>query len=178
MFYLFFMFSRSRNPFLAFLESCHSQETSKSQVNFLFCRCSRAYFWVLWICVISSFPTFSRLRIPFIALSEATMSGWPWKFRSTSGFACACRYLWMGLINSRIIFFIPHVLEIKESIFRSITKIPCPGDLKNSGKLPVLQMNGSYMDFSNFFTLQLNTQPQKRRRWRNCKNSYEPCNNQ
>ena len=36
-----FMFSRSRNPFLAVSQSYHVWVTSKIQVNFRFCRCSR-----------------------------------------------------------------------------------------------------------------------------------------
>ena len=36
-------------------------------------------------------------------------------------------------------FSIPYVFHVKESIFRSITKLPCSGDLKNPGQLPVLQ---------------------------------------
>ena len=37
-------------------------------------------------------------------------------------------------------FFIPHVFQVKESIFRSFTKPPCSGDLENPGQLPVLQV--------------------------------------
>ena len=41
----FFMFSRSRNPFLAVSQSCHVRVTSKIQVNYRFRRC----LWVLMI---------------------------------------------------------------------------------------------------------------------------------
>ena len=34
-------------------------------------------------------------------------------------------------------FFIPYVFEIKESISRGVTKLPCSGDLENLGQLPV-----------------------------------------
>ena len=37
-------------------------------------------------------------------------------------------------------FSIPYVFEVKESISRSVTKLPCTDDLKNSGQLPVLQV--------------------------------------
>ena len=37
-------------------------------------------------------------------------------------------------------FFIPNVFEVKESIFRSFTKLPCSGDLENPDQLPVLQV--------------------------------------
>ena len=37
-------------------------------------------------------------------------------------------------------FFIPCVFEVKESISRSFTKLPCLGDLKNLGQLPVSEV--------------------------------------
>ena len=39
-----------------------------------------------------------------------------------------------------VIFFIFYVFEIKEFIFGSSTELPCSGDLKNLGQLPVLQV--------------------------------------
>ena len=45
----------------------------------------------------------------------------------------------MGLIDFRN-YFIPYVFEVKESISRSFTKLPCLDDLENSGQLPVLQV--------------------------------------
>ena len=45
----------------------------------------------------------------------------------------------MGLIDFRN-YFIPYVFEVKESISRSFTKLPCSDDLENSGQLPVLQV--------------------------------------
>ena len=36
-------------------------------------------------------------------------------------------------------FFIPYIFEVKKSIFRSFTKLPCSGELENPGQLPVLQ---------------------------------------
>ena len=39
-------------------------------------------------------------------------------------------------------FSIPYVFHVKEPIFRSITKLPCSGDLENPGQLPVLQKLG------------------------------------
>ena len=44
----------------------------------------------------------------------------------------------MGLMDFRN-FSIPYVFEVKESISRSFTKLPCSGDLENPGQLPVLQ---------------------------------------
>ena len=53
---------------------------------------------------------------------EATMSEWPRKFRSTSGFTGARGYCRLGLMDFHSIF-IPYVFEVKESISRSFTKL-------------------------------------------------------
>ena len=45
----------------------------------------------------------------------------------------------MGLMDFRN-FFIPYVFEVKESISRSFTKLPCLSDLENPGQLLVLQV--------------------------------------
>ena len=37
-------------------------------------------------------------------------------------------------------FSIPFVFEVKESIFRSFTKLLCSGNLENPDQLPVLQV--------------------------------------
>ena len=37
-------------------------------------------------------------------------------------------------------FFITYVFEVKESIFRSFTELPCLDDFENPGQLPVLQV--------------------------------------
>ena len=37
-------------------------------------------------------------------------------------------------------FFIPYIFEVKESFSRSFTKLPCSGDLKNLGQLPVSEV--------------------------------------
>ena len=37
-------------------------------------------------------------------------------------------------------FFIPCVFEVKESISRSSTKLPCSGELENPGQLPVSEV--------------------------------------
>ena len=65
-------FSRSRNPFLAVSQSYHVWVTSKIQVNFRFRRCSKVPMipsYGFWF--ISSFPTFLRLRNPFLAVSRS-----------------------------------------------------------------------------------------------------------
>ena len=37
-------------------------------------------------------------------------------------------------------FFIPYVFEIKESISRGVTKLPCSSDLENPDQLPVSEV--------------------------------------
>ena len=60
------------------------------------------------------------------------------KSRSTSGFGGTRRYCRLGPMDFSN-FFIPYVFHVKESIFRSITKLPCFDDLENPSQLPVLQ---------------------------------------
>ena len=45
----------------------------------------------------------------------------------------------MGLMDFRNLV-IPHVFEVKESIFHRFTELPCLSDLENPGQLPVLQV--------------------------------------
>ena len=51
----------------------------------------------------------------------------------------------MSLINFRN-FFIPYVFEVKKSISRGFTKLPCSGDLENLGQLPVLEVPQGTLD--------------------------------
>ena len=44
-------------------------------------------------------------------------------------------------------FFMPYVFEVKESIFRSFTKLVYSGDLENPGQLPVLQVLEGTVDW-------------------------------
>ena len=81
-----FMFSRSRNPLLAFLLSYHVRVTSKIQVNFRY----RRYLKILLIVSykflkFSHYSCFRGRGIHFWYCSLATMCGCPRKSRSTSG---------------------------------------------------------------------------------------------
>ena len=77
--------------------------------------------------------------IHFLLFLEANMSEWPRKSRSTSGFGGSTRwYCRLGPMDFSN-FSIPYVFHVKESIFRSITKLSCSGDLENPGQLLVLQ---------------------------------------
>ena len=49
------------------------------------------------------------------------------------------RVLTVGLMDF-CNFFIPYVFEVKESISRGFTKLPCSGDLENLSQLPVSEV--------------------------------------
>ena len=122
---LFSTFLRSRNPFLAVSQSYHVWVTLKIQVNFRFYRCSR-------ILMIGSygfsqclyFLRFWGQGIHFCQFHEATMFLGdlenPGQLPVSTG---AREYWWLGLMDFRN-FFISYVFEVKESIFRSFTKLP------------------------------------------------------
>ena len=78
-------------------------------------------------------------EIHFWHFYRATMFGWPRKSRSTSGSSGTRRYWWLCLIDFHSFFFI-YVFKVKESIFDIPTKLPCSGDLKNPGQLPVQEV--------------------------------------
>ena len=81
-----FMFSRSRNPLLTFLLSYHVRVISKIQVNFRYRRYSKV---LMILCYkFSKFLQYSCFRGQEIHCWHfywATVFGWPWKSRSTSG---------------------------------------------------------------------------------------------
>ena len=67
----------------------------------------------------------------------ATMFQWPRKSRSTFGTGGTRRYWWFCLMNFQNFFSI-HVSEVKKSTVDTLTELPCLGEVKNSGQLPVL----------------------------------------
>ena len=141
------MFSRVRNPFLTLLLSYHVWVTSKIQVNFRY----RRYLKVLMILSYTflEFLHYSCFRgqgIHFWYSYWATMFGWPWKSRSTSGTEGTWRFWWFCLIDFHNFFSI-YVLEVKEFIFDIPTELPCLGDLKNRGPLPVQKVLDGSDDF-------------------------------
>ena len=87
--------------------------------------------WVLWIFVISSFPTFSKSMNLFFVVSQSYQNRVTskiqvnFRFRGTQGY---CR---LGLMDFRN-FFIPYVFDVKDSVFRSFTLLFCSGDLNSS----------------------------------------------
>ena len=85
------------------------------------------------------FFMFSRSRNPFFAVSQSYLVRKIRKSRSTSSFTGARGYWWLGLMDF-CDFFIPYVFEVKESIFRSFTKLPCSENFENRGQLPVSQV--------------------------------------
>ena len=81
--FLVFMFPRSRNPLLIFLQSYHVWVTSKIQVNFRFR-------WYWWFCLMdfwnfSHYLGFQGQGIHCWYSYWATSFGWPRKSESTSG---------------------------------------------------------------------------------------------
>ena len=81
-----FMFSRSWNPVLIFLQSCHVWVTSKIQVDFRF----NTYSGYWWMCFIDSWDRFTihvfdvKESIADISTELHTLFGWPQKSKSTS----------------------------------------------------------------------------------------------
>ena len=100
------MFLRSRNPFLTFLLSYHVRVTSKIQVNFRY----RRYLKVLMILSYKflkflHYLCFWGQEIHFWHSYWATMFGWPWKSRSTSGIGGTDdSVLWIFEISSIFMF--------------------------------------------------------------------------
>ena len=50
-------------------------------------------------------------------------------------------------------FFLPYVFEIKESISRGVTKLPCLGDLENLGQLPVSEVLQGTVDLVSWISV-------------------------
>ena len=95
--------------------------------------------WVLWMCVISSFPTFLRSRNPFFALSPSyhvRVSKIQVNFR----FYRCLRVLIIGSYGFSQ--YLHYFFEVKISFADIHTELPCLGDLKNLGQLPVQEVLG------------------------------------
>ena len=96
--------------------------------------------WVLWIFVISSFPTFLRLRNPFLPVSQ---SCYVWVTSKNPGQLPVSQVL-QGTDDWVLwIFVISLFLTFSRSRYPSLTELPelpLSGDLKNSSQLPVLQV--------------------------------------
>ena len=60
------------------------------------------------------------------------------KSRSTAGLGSTLGYCRLGLMDFSNLF-IPYVVDVNESVFRSLTQLFCSGDLENLDQLPVLQ---------------------------------------
>ena len=88
--------------------------------------------WVLWIFVISSFPTFSKSMNLFLVVSQSYQNRVTSKIQVNFRFRGTLGYCRLGLMDFRN-FFIPYVFDVKDSIFRSFTLLFCSGVLENSG---------------------------------------------
>ena len=94
---------------------------------------------VLWIFEISHYSCFWGQGILCWYFYIATMFRWPRKSRKTSGPAHTCGYWWLCLVDFWN-FFTIYVFEVRESFADIPTELPCLGDLKNSGHLPVQEV--------------------------------------
>ena len=134
------MFSRSRNPFLAFLLSYLVRVTSKIQLNFRFNRYSEVLIIVSYrFSQFLQYLCFRGQGIHFWHSYWATMFGWPQKSRSTSGLRGSLWYWSLCLMDFHNFFSI-YVFEVKESISDIPIELPCSGDLENPGQLPVQEV--------------------------------------
>ena len=94
--------------------------------------------WVLWIFEISSFPTFSRSRNPFLAVSQNYIVRVTSKIQVNFRFYRSSRVLMIGSRGFQK-FLHSYVFEVEGSISRSFTKLLCSSDLENPGQLSVLR---------------------------------------
>ena len=72
----------------------------------------------------------------FIVVSHGRYFRVTSKFQINFRFCRNSKVLTVGSYGFSYIFN-PYVFEVKESISRSFTKLPCSGDLENPGQLPV-----------------------------------------
>ena len=103
---------------------------------------------------------------------KATIFEWFQKSRSTSGLIGVWGHWWLGLDIRN--FFFSYVFEVKESIFRCLTKQPGSGNFENPDQLPVLQvLEGrllvniiiGYSSFLNFPLVRLEVDSRLTRGW-------------
>ena len=131
-----FMFSRSGNPLLIFLQSYHVWVTSKIQVDFRFKTYSEVLVNVSYrFLKFLNYSCFWGQWIHCWYFYKATMFGWPQKSRYTSGSTRTRRYWWLCLVEFWN-FFTIYVFEVRESFADIPTELPCSGDLENAGHLP------------------------------------------
>ena len=106
-FMTFFMFSRSRNPFLTLLMSHLVRVTSKIQVNFRFNRYSEVLIIVSYrFSQFLQYLCFRGQGIHFWHSYWATMFGWPRNSRSTSGSTGSLGYWSLCLMDFHNFFSI------------------------------------------------------------------------
>ena len=91
---------------------------------------------VLWIFEISSMFMFSRSRNPLLTFLLSYHVRVTSKIQVNFRYRSTRRYWWLCLINFWH-FFTIYVFEVKQPNFDISTELPCLGDLKNPGQLPV-----------------------------------------
>ena len=135
-----FVFSRSGNLLLIFLQSYHVWVISKIQVHFRFKTYSEVLVNVSYrFLKFLDYPCLWGQRIHCWYFCRATMFGWPRKYRLTSGPTCTQRYWWLCLVDFWN-FFTIYVFKVSESFGDIPTELLCLGDLKNAGHLLVQEV--------------------------------------
>ena len=124
-----FMFLRSRNPFLTFLLSYHVRVTSKIQVNFRYRRYSKVLMILSYkFLKFLQYLCFWGQEIHFWHSYWATMFGWPWKSRSTSGtggtddsvlwiFEISLLFMFSRSMNPLLIFLLSYLVWVTSKIW-------------------------------------------------------------
>ena len=125
-----FMFSRSGNPLLIFLQSYYVWVTSKIQVDFRFKTYSEVLVNVSYrFLEFLDYSCFWGQGIHCWYFYRATMFGWSWKSRYTSGSTRTRRY-WRLCLFEFWNFFTIYVFEVRESFADIPTELQCSGTSK------------------------------------------------
>ena len=128
-----FMFSRVRNPLLAFLLSYHVWVTENpGQLPVWEVLIIMSYKFVKFL----QYLCFRGQGIHYWHSYWATLFGWPRKSGSTSGSRATQRFWWLCLMDFHNIFTI-HVFKVRESFADISTELSCLGDLENPEQLSV-----------------------------------------
>ena len=112
---------------------------------------------VLWIFEISSIFMFYRSRNPLLAFLLSNSVRVILEIQVNFWYTGTRRYWWLCLINFWH-FFTIYVFEVKQPNFDISTELPCLGDLKNLGQLPVqvvlMILSYGFLKFLYYFCFQ------------------------
>ena len=125
-----FMFARSGNPLLIFLQSYHVWVTSKIQVDFRFKTYSEVLVNVFYrFLKFLDYSCFRGQGIHCWYFYRATMFEWPRQSRYTPVSTRTRRYWWLCLVEFWN-FFTIYVFEVREFFADIPTELPCSRDLE------------------------------------------------